>query len=204
MITDLDDTLRRRILGEVGAEGISWDLDHHSQMHALYQRLLGALATEGALIAVASKNDPPLVEKAFRRKDLALSADIIFPMEVKLLANGTILFVSSSQIFWVLLLLPLAQFSDVIALPIQSGTSTSRRPRMDEQERRLATCFLAAFPELHWDEIADASSANVNAWDSVAVVTLLAVVEEEFGISLGTRRSFPIRFISAVSQLPAR
>jgi FkbH-like protein len=82
LITDLDDTLWRGILGEVGIDGISWDLDHHSQMHAFYQRLLGALSTEGVLIAVASKNEPSLVEKAFSRGDLALSANSVFPMEV--------------------------------------------------------------------------------------------------------------------------
>ncbi|MFI5092222.1 MAG: HAD-IIIC family phosphatase [Candidatus Acidiferrales bacterium] len=82
LITDLDDTLWRGILGEVGIDEISWDLDHHSQMHAFYQRLLGALSTEGVLIAAASKNEPSLVEKAFGRKDLALSANAIFPMEV--------------------------------------------------------------------------------------------------------------------------
>ena len=82
LITDLDDTLWRGILGEVGIDGISWDLDHHSQMHAFYQRLLGALSTEGVLIGVASKNEPSLVEEAFRRKDLAMSANSIFPLEV--------------------------------------------------------------------------------------------------------------------------
>jgi len=82
LITDLDDTLWRGILGEVGIDGISWDLDHHSQMHAFYQRLLGALSTEGVLIAVASKNELSLVEKAFGRKDLALSPNSVFPMEV--------------------------------------------------------------------------------------------------------------------------
>jgi acyl carrier protein len=55
---------------------------------------------------------------------------------------------------------------------------------MDEQEKRLASCFLTVFPELSWDEIAHASSTTVPGWDSVAVVTLLAVVEEEFGISI--------------------
>jgi FkbH-like protein len=82
LITDLDDTLWRGILGEVGIDGISWDLDHHSQMHAFYQRLLGALSTEGVLIAVVSKNELSLVEQAFGRKDLALPANSIFPMEV--------------------------------------------------------------------------------------------------------------------------
>jgi len=82
LITDLDDTLWRGILGEGGMDGISWDLDHHSQMHAVYQRLLGALSAEGVLIAVASKNELSLVQEAFSRKVLALPPDSIFPVEV--------------------------------------------------------------------------------------------------------------------------
>jgi FkbH-like protein len=82
LITDLDDTLWRGILGEVGIDGISWDLDHHSQMHAFYQGLLNGLSNEGVLLAVASKNEPSLVQEVFNRKDLALSANSIFPMEV--------------------------------------------------------------------------------------------------------------------------
>jgi FkbH-like protein len=82
LITDLDDTLWRGILGEAGIDGVSWDLDHHSQMHAFYQGLLNALSNEGVLLAVASKNEPSLVHEVFKRKDLALSANSIFPMEV--------------------------------------------------------------------------------------------------------------------------
>ncbi len=82
LITDLDDTLWRGILGEVGIDGISWDLDHHSQMHAFYQCLLSALSNEGVLLAVASKNEASLVQEAFNRKDLALSTNSVFPMEV--------------------------------------------------------------------------------------------------------------------------
>ena len=82
LITDLDDTLWRGVLGEVGIDGISWDLDHHSQMHAFYQGLLSALSNEGVLLAVASKNEPSLVQEAFSTKDLALSANSIYPMEV--------------------------------------------------------------------------------------------------------------------------
>lgn len=82
LITDLDDTLWKGILGEVGIDGISWDLDHHSRMHAFYQHLLDALSAEGVLIAAASKNQPSLVQKAFCREDLALSANSIFPVEV--------------------------------------------------------------------------------------------------------------------------
>ncbi|HVB85962.1 MAG TPA: HAD-IIIC family phosphatase [Candidatus Dormibacteraeota bacterium] len=82
LITDLDDTLWRGILGEVGVEGISWDLDHHTQMHAFYQRVLAALGAEGVLLGIASKNERALVESALGRKDLALSSDVFFPLEV--------------------------------------------------------------------------------------------------------------------------
>jgi acyl carrier protein len=55
---------------------------------------------------------------------------------------------------------------------------------MDEKETRLAKCFFAVFPELSSAEITRASSSSVDSWDSVTTVTLLAVVEEEFGISI--------------------
>jgi acyl carrier protein len=55
---------------------------------------------------------------------------------------------------------------------------------MDEQQKRLANCFCAVFPELSSEEVLHASSATVQSWDSVAVVTLLTVIEEEFGLSI--------------------
>ena len=82
LITDLDDTLWAGVLGEVGVDGVSWSLDQHTQMHALYQQFLASLASAGTLIAVASKNDPALVNEAFTRKDLLISKDSIFPFEV--------------------------------------------------------------------------------------------------------------------------
>ena len=81
LITDLDDTLWRGLLGEVGADGVSWSLDRHSHAHALYQQMLQALADSGVLLAVASKNDPARVEEAFRRSDLLLKRDSLFPVE---------------------------------------------------------------------------------------------------------------------------
>jgi acyl carrier protein len=55
---------------------------------------------------------------------------------------------------------------------------------MDEQQTRLANCFLAVFPELSTEEVARASSTTVRSWDSVATVALLAVIEEEFEINI--------------------
>jgi acyl carrier protein len=55
---------------------------------------------------------------------------------------------------------------------------------MDEKQMRLANCFLMVFPDLTSDAVTLASSSSVQGWDSVATVTLLAIVEEEFGIRI--------------------
>lgn len=82
LITDLDDTLWSGTVGEVGAEGVHWDLDGRSHAHALYQSLLRSLADSGVLVGVASKNDPQIVQQALEREDLLLAKEQIFPMEV--------------------------------------------------------------------------------------------------------------------------
>ena len=82
LITDLDDTLWRGLLGEDGVAGVSWDLDNRSHIHGLYQQLLSALAKAGVLIGIASKNDRDLVLEAFAREDLLLSRDQVFPLEI--------------------------------------------------------------------------------------------------------------------------
>lgn len=81
LITDLDDTLWSGILGEIGAAGVSWDLEHHAHMHGAYQRFLHSLSEAGVLIAVASKNDPKFVDEVFDRSDLILPRKAIYPIE---------------------------------------------------------------------------------------------------------------------------
>ena len=81
LITDLDDTLWAGILGEVGPEGICWQLEQHAQIHGIYQQFLASLASAGILIAAASKNDATLVDHAFERDDLLLSKASVFPIE---------------------------------------------------------------------------------------------------------------------------
>src|SRR5215210_1842277 len=44
LITDLDETFWRGLLGEDGVTGVSWNLDQHSHIHGLYQQLLLALS----------------------------------------------------------------------------------------------------------------------------------------------------------------
>ena len=55
---------------------------------------------------------------------------------------------------------------------------------MSDARARLAECFAAVFPDLTPAEIETARPDTVAAWDSVANVTLLAVIEEEFGVTV--------------------
>jgi FkbH-like protein len=82
IISDLDDTLWDGLVGEVGPEGVHWDLASGAQIHGLYQKLLSSLAEHGTLVGIASKNDPAVVEKAFQRDDLLVRPEQVFPIEV--------------------------------------------------------------------------------------------------------------------------
>ena len=55
---------------------------------------------------------------------------------------------------------------------------------MSELENRLVRCFSSVFPGLTPEEIQSASVQSLAAWDSLAAVTLVAVVEQEFGIQI--------------------
>ena len=80
LITDLDGTLWSGIVGEVGAAGVSWSLAEHSQIHGLYQQLLRHFSELGVLLAIASKNELPLVEETLRRKDLYVPGTTFYPV----------------------------------------------------------------------------------------------------------------------------
>jgi FkbH-like protein len=81
LITDLDHTLWKGILGDDGVSGVSWSLEGKSQIHALYQQTLASLADSGVLVAIASKNDPALVREALKRPDILVTDASIFPIE---------------------------------------------------------------------------------------------------------------------------
>jgi acyl carrier protein len=53
---------------------------------------------------------------------------------------------------------------------------------MDDINRRLVKCFSLVFPDLPEQDIPAASTESLIAWDSVAAITLINVVEDEFGI----------------------
>jgi acyl carrier protein len=53
---------------------------------------------------------------------------------------------------------------------------------MHDAQEQLVNCFSTVFPTLSRSEILEADSQSVSGWDSLALVTLLAVIEEEFAI----------------------
>ena len=55
---------------------------------------------------------------------------------------------------------------------------------MSDTRARLVKCFTAVFSELSEQEIPFASPATVGSWDSVASITLVSVIEEEFGTEI--------------------
>lgn len=67
---------------------------------------------------------------------------------------------------------------------------------MDSTEKRLARVLETVFPDLPPEKVRTASQDSVQNWDSVAAITLMNLVEEEFGIEmdfddLGELTSFP-------------
>jgi acyl carrier protein len=55
---------------------------------------------------------------------------------------------------------------------------------MPTTQDRLIDCFAAVFPNLDPAVIPRASTETVREWDSLALVNVVAVVQEEFGIEI--------------------
>ena len=55
---------------------------------------------------------------------------------------------------------------------------------MNDINQRVASCFANIFPDLRPEEIPLASAATLASWDSIAQVTLLAAIAEEFSVEL--------------------
>ncbi len=55
---------------------------------------------------------------------------------------------------------------------------------MDSTEQRLEGIFETVFPDLSPERVKTASQDSVENWDSVAAITLMNLIEEEFGIEM--------------------
>jgi len=60
---------------------------------------------------------------------------------------------------------------------------------MDNIEERLVKVFETVFPDLTVDQIQAATQSTVSSWDSVAAITLMNVMEEEFTIEIDFDRA---------------
>ncbi len=55
---------------------------------------------------------------------------------------------------------------------------------MDDTKARLITCFQTVFPDMPEAEIPTATQESNAAWDSIAAITLVNVIEDEFQIQM--------------------
>jgi len=55
---------------------------------------------------------------------------------------------------------------------------------MDSPTARLVKCFTTVFPDLNEEQTLQASAAGLTQWDSLATLNLMALIEEEFGVSI--------------------
>ena len=51
---------------------------------------------------------------------------------------------------------------------------------MNDVDARLLRCFRVVFPDLTETDLRAASQDSIEAWDSVATITLANVIEDEF------------------------
>ena len=55
---------------------------------------------------------------------------------------------------------------------------------MDSREDKLVKVFQTVFPDMDAQTVRGASQESVPGWDSVAAITLMNVIEEEFEVQL--------------------
>jgi acyl carrier protein len=55
---------------------------------------------------------------------------------------------------------------------------------MNNARERLVSCFQVVFPDLQESQIVVATQQSTPQWDSIAAITLMNVIEDEFAITL--------------------
>ncbi len=66
-------------------------------------------------------------------------------------------------------------------------------------ETRLAGCFEAVFPNLDPGQIRTADQSNVDTWDSIAALSLINVVEEEFDLQMDFEEAAQLTSFRAIA-----
>jgi acyl carrier protein len=72
---------------------------------------------------------------------------------------------------------------------------------------RLVSCFQVVFPHLPPEAIPSARQDSTDAWDSVAAITLISVIEDEFQVTLDLERMLELTsfaaFLAYLKAVPA-
>ena len=71
---------------------------------------------------------------------------------------------------------------------------------MNKDDDRLMHCFASAFPNATHDEIRTAKFDAMPGWDSLRGVTLLAVLDEEFGAQVDLPELLELETFNAVKR----
>jgi acyl carrier protein len=79
--------------------------------------------------------------------------------------------------------------------------TSSNESTVDQVTDRLRDCFREVFPDLADEHIETADRAEMAEWDSLATLTLLAVIEEEFGLQLEEEAIAKLTSFSAVREV---
>jgi acyl carrier protein len=79
---------------------------------------------------------------------------------------------------------------------------------MNDVKTRLVGCMRIVFPDVPESDIPLLSQATTTKWDSIAAITILNVVEDQFGIEMDLDRiaefnSFDTIYAYLQQQLPA-
>lgn len=69
---------------------------------------------------------------------------------------------------------------------------------MDETEQLVSDCFTATFPQLSPETVCLADVDNVESWDSTQMLTLVAMLQEQFGFSIAEKDIFDLTSYKAV------
>jgi acyl carrier protein len=71
---------------------------------------------------------------------------------------------------------------------------------MSEQANRLLRCFSSVFPTMNDDEIRAANVVPLFDLDSLAGVTLVTLIDQEFGVNVEPSDLLELRTFEAISQ----
>jgi acyl carrier protein len=71
---------------------------------------------------------------------------------------------------------------------------------VNNDDDRLMRCFASAFPSAPRTEIRTAKFDAITGWDSLRGVTLLAVLEEEFGVEIDLPELLELETFDAVKR----